>query len=88
MIPGDTYLNVESTIPRDGDGHAYGQVNKRLRDANSISIGTAHDSPILDSRIYEVEYQDGYEAALVDNVISINIFAKVDFEENRLVMID
>ncbi len=84
----DTYPNVELTIPRDGDGHAYGRVTKRLRDTNIIPIGTAHDSPILDCRVYEVEYQDGYKAALVANVISIHMFAKVDSEENRHVMID
>ena len=88
VILENTYLNIGSTIPRDGDGYAYGQVNKRLRDANSIPIGKANDNPILDSIVYEVEYQDGYKAALVANVIAINIFAQVDSEENRHAMID
>ena len=44
VILEDTYLNVGSTIRRDEDGYAYGQVNKRLRDANGIPIGTVDDN--------------------------------------------
>ena len=84
----DTYLNVEIAMPRDGDGPSYGRVIKRLRDANGIPIGTANDNPILDSRVYEVEYQDGYKAALAANAIAINMFAQVDSEGNRHVMFD
>ena len=84
----DTYLNVELAMPRDSDGPSYGRVTKRLRDANGIPIGTANDNPILDSRIYEVEYQDGFKAALAANAIAINMFAQVDAEGNRHVMFD
>ena len=52
----DTYLNMEIALPRDGDSSQFARVTKRLRDANGIPIGTAHDNPLLDSRIYEVEY--------------------------------
>jgi len=56
----DTYLNMELALPNgDGTEPAFARVTKQLRDANGLPIGTAHANPILDSRMYEVEYQDG-----------------------------
>ena len=56
----DRYLNMELAVPRgDNPNPQYTKVTKRLRDADSIPIGMANENPILDSRMYEVEYQDG-----------------------------
>ena len=57
----DTYVNMEIALPRDGDGPEFARVTKRLRDANGLPIGTANDNPILDTRLYEVEYLDGHK---------------------------
>ena len=84
----DTYINMELTLPRDGESPNFAKVTKRLRDANGIPIGTAHDNPILDSRIYEVEYVDGHTAALSANAIATNMFAQVDEEGNRYTLLD
>ena len=78
----DTYLNMELTLPH-GEGKSWAKVTKRLRDANGIPIGTANDNPILDSRMYEVEYADGHKASLAANAIAENMFAQVDDEGNR-----
>ena len=48
----------------------------------------ANNNPILDSRIYEVEYCDGYVAAMSANVISENLFTQVDQEGTRFVLIE
>ena len=58
----DTYMNMEVGVPRDDDGPTFARVTKRLRDANGLPIGVANDNPILDTRMYEVEYPDGYKA--------------------------
>ena len=84
----DTYVNMELALPRDGDGPEFARVTKRLRDANGIPIGTANDNPILDTRIYEVEYLDGYKASLAANTIAENLFSQVDEEGNRYVLLD
>ena len=65
-------------LPRDGEGPELARVVKRLRDKNGIPIGTANDNPILDTRIYEVEYLDGHRTALAANAIAENMFAQVD----------
>ena len=67
----DTYLNMELAIPRDSDGTEFAKVAKRLRDADCLPIGKANDNPLLDTRIYEVEYPDGYKAALAAKIIAL-----------------
>ena len=84
----DTYLNMELVLPRDSEGPEFARVTKRLRDANGIPIGTADDNPILDSRVYDVEFADGYKASLTANAIAENLFSQVDDEGNRFVMLD
>jgi len=84
----DTYMNMEVSVTRQDDGPSFARVTKRLRDANGLPIGTANDNPILDSRMYEVEYPDGHKAALSANVIAQNMFAQVDEEGNRHVLFD
>ena len=84
----DTYLNMEVALPKDGDSSQFARVTKRLRDAQGIPIGIAHDNPLLDTRIYEVEYLDGHKAALSANTIATNMFAQIDEEGNRFVLLD
>jgi hypothetical protein len=66
----DTYLNIELSLPRGGGEVEFARVTKRLRDKDGLPIGTANDNPILDTRLYEVEFPDGHKAALVANVIA------------------
>ena len=80
---------MELAVPRgDNPNPQYAKVTKRLRDADGIPIGTANENPILDSRMYEVEYQDGTKASLAVNYIAKNLFAQVDQEGNRHVLLD
>ena len=87
-VMNDTYLNMEIALPRDSDGPEFARVKKRLRDMDGKPIGRAHDNPILDTRMYEVEYMDGHKAALSANVIAENLFSQVDDEGNRYVLLD
>ena len=84
----DTYLNMELALPRDGAEVQFGRVVKRLRDKDGLPIGTANDNPILDTRIYEVEFQDGHRASLAANAIAENLFAQIDDEGNRHVLFE
>ena len=84
----DTYVNMEIALPRDGEGPEFAKVTKRLRDANGLPIGTANDNPILDTRLYEVQYLDGHKSSLAANAIAENLYAQVDDEGNRYVLLD
>ena len=83
----DTYLQIELALPQgDRLELRLAKVTKQMKDAHSIPIGTAHDNLLLDTRMYEVEYVDGEKAALSANHIAENLFAQVDDEGNRHVL--
>lgn len=84
----DSYLNMELALDRGGENPEVAKVVKRLKDKDGRPIGTSHDNPILDTRMYEVEYRDGHRAALAANVIAENMFAQVDEEGRRHMMLD
>ncbi len=71
----DTYVNMELALPRGGGEVELGRVTKRLRDKNDLPIGTAYDNPILDTRVYEVEFPDGHKTSLAANAIAENVFS-------------
>jgi len=87
-IGDDTYLNMEVLLPSEDDGPTFAKVTKRLRDADGIPIGVANYNPILDTRVYEVEYMDGRKASLAANAIATNMFAQIDDDGNRFVLLD
>jgi hypothetical protein len=84
----NTYLNKELAKPRDINGHKFARVTKRLKDKDGLPIGRANNNPILDIRMYKVEYPDGHKASLTANAIAENMFAQVEDEGNRNVLFE
>ena len=74
----DNYVNMELALDRHEDVPEFARVNNRLKDKDGIPIVTAADNPILDTRMYEVEYADGYKTAMISNAIASNLFSQVD----------
>ena len=88
-VMGDTYVNMELALPQGGTLEPrYARVTKRLRDANGIPIGTEHDNPILNTRMYEVEFMDREKSSLSANYIAENLFAQIDDDGNRQVLLN
>ena len=81
-------MNMEVAFPRDTEGPDFACVTKRLTDANGLPIGTANENPILDTRMYEVEYVDGKKFSLTANAISQKMSSQVDEEGTRHVLFD
>jgi hypothetical protein len=85
----DTYLNMGLSLDRrPGIEPEFARVTKRLRDKEGNPIGTANDNPILDTRLYEVEYLDGHKAALSANTIAESLMSQVDSEGHRELLMD
>ena len=80
----NTYLNMELAIDMGCHEHPqYAKVTKQLKDHCGNPIGTANNNPILDTRMYKVEFADGSKQALVANIIAENMFASIDKEGHQ-----
>ena len=52
---------MELALDSHDDGPEFSIFNKRSNDKYGRPIGIASDNPILDTRMYKVEYSDGYK---------------------------
>ena len=74
----DNDVNMEIALDRHDDGPEFARVNNRLKYKDVRPIKIAADNPILDTRMYEVQYSDGYKTAMTANAIASNLFYQVD----------
>ena len=79
---------MELDLDRQGEGPEFARVAKRLKYKDGRLIGTTSKNPILDSRMYEVEYKEGHKLAMADNAIASNLFAQVDQDGQIFVFFD
>ena len=85
----DKYVHMEVGIPRGPDGDLENAVvKKRALDIDGIPIGTANKNPILDTRAYEVEYDDGTTEILSANIIAECILSQVDDEGHKQMLFE
>ena len=63
-----------------GDTVDQGSVRRRKRDVKGNTIGRANSNPILDTRTYEVEFEDGIMSTYSANVIAEIVYAQFDDE--------
>ena len=59
-----------------------------MRDENGNLVGTAHDNPLVDSRMYKIEYEDGYRVPVATNVIVENLFNQVNEDGYKVMVLD
>ena len=84
---GDEYLNAQVSLPHHGQ-KITGRVKARKRDADGNLQGTRHENPILDTRVYEVEFPDGEVTALAANVIAENMWAQCDMDGTQHLLLE
>ena len=76
----DTYIGAQVVLPGE-DGHeVLCRVKGRKRTADGRLIGDFNPNPILDTRVFEVEYPNGRIEALSTNLIAESLYANVDDE--------
>ncbi len=63
---GDNYISVEVSLPL-GSILRQGKVISCKHDADGNTVGWAHDWPILNTRTYDVEFNDGTITELAAN---------------------
>ena len=86
---GDQYMNMELGLLRGPDGTMIkAKVKKRTLDEAGNPIGKYHENPLLDSRLYDVEFVDRGVEAVTANIIAENILAQINEEGHWQLMLD
>ena len=83
----DKYISAEVILP-NGEARQKATVVRRKRDHNGNPVGLGHHNPILDTRIYEVEFPDGTQKEYSANVIAENIYSQVDAEGRQYLLLE
>ena len=78
----DEHIGLELTLPNQGVQRK-GRVVKRKRNENNELIGKAHENPMLDTRIYEIDFGDGTYHEYTTNLIMENLYSQVDDDGNQ-----
>jgi hypothetical protein len=64
------------------------KVTTRKQDADGNPIGKSHSNPILDSRLYEVEFPDGSTDLFTANTIAESMYSQIDDEGHTYQLMD
>jgi hypothetical protein len=84
---GDNYISAEILLPLGGILRR-GKVISCKCDADGNTVGRAHDRPILNTRTYDVEFNNGTIAELTDNEIVECMYAQCDPGGKQYVLLD
>ena len=76
----DQYIGANLVLPGRDGLEVLTQVKGRKRDHNGKAIGTSHSNPILDTRVYQVEFPDGHLEEYSTNKIAEALYSQIDEE--------
>jgi hypothetical protein len=84
---GDYYISSEVLLPL-GSVLRRGNVISCKHDADGNTVGWGHDRPILDTRTYDVKFNDGTITELTANKIAKCMYAQCELGGNQYVLLD
>jgi hypothetical protein len=82
----DKYIGAEVTF-ETGEGPMRATVKRRATEIDGTPIGHMHMNPLLDTREYEIEFEDGTTDRYLANSIAENIYAQLDTEGHQHIII-
>ena len=65
-----------------------GRVKGRQRNSDGQVIGVANRNPVLDTRVYAIEFPDGKVGEYAANVIAENTFSLADPDGNQMLLLE
>jgi hypothetical protein len=83
----DNYIHSSVMLPR-GNSFAQGTVIGCKWDAHGNAIDRTNNNPILDSRVYCVEFDDGNASELTANIIPESMYALCNKDGNKYLLMD
>ena len=84
---GDQYIEAEIMFPRR-DEMARDHVVTQSHDASGNIMGAAQANPIMDTRLYQVEFIGFEVTELTANVIAESMYAQCDADKNEYLLLD
>ena len=75
------YISAKVRIPKDGHSFAVGKVVKRVRDDNGELIGKPNSNPLLDTSLYEIQFDDASVEKYHANIIAEHIYEQMVIPE-------
>ena len=84
----DRYISAKVMLPKDGHTFASGRVVRRARNPDGELIGKSSHNPLLDSSVYEVEFEDGSVERYNANIIAEHIYSKLDGDGYGTTLLD
>jgi hypothetical protein len=85
--PEDNYISAEVLLPL-GDVLRWGKVISHKCNADGNIVGQAHERPILNTRTYDVEFNDGTITELTANEIAKCMYSQCDLGGNQYALLD
>jgi hypothetical protein len=80
-------ISAQVMLPQ-GEGLVRAQVVGRKCNAGGNPIGTANRNPILDTRLYEVRFEDGSSKEYAANAIAENLYSQVNPKGNEFLLLE
>ncbi len=84
---GDNYLSTELMLPKGGV-LVKGRVTAHKCDRDGNPVWHANDNPILDTRSYIVNFDDGDRTELTANMIAESLYSQCDPDGNQYVLLE
>jgi hypothetical protein len=84
---GDNYLSAELILPKGGV-LIKGRVTAHKSGWDGDPVGNANDNPILDTRSYIVNFNDGDQTELTANMIAESLYSQCDSDGNQYVLLE
>ena len=83
---GDEYVHALVMLPR-GSQMTCGTVKVRKQDLDDNPIGCQSDNPILDTRLYDIEFPDGKVTPLMANTIVQAMYTQSNVDGNEYLLL-
>ena len=84
---GNQYIGAEIMLPRR-DKMARGHVVVQRCNTNGSIMGRAYANPIMDTKLYQVEFKGGKIMELTTNDIAESMYAQCDADGNEYLLLD
>jgi hypothetical protein len=84
---GDNYFSTELVLPKGGV-MVKGRMTACKRDRDGNPVGRTNDNPILDTRSYIVDFDDGDQTELTANMIAESLYLQCDPDGNQFVVLE